>query len=288
MLLFVRNDYELEAKQRSGVMSKGSQALRLPRAKGMDMVTFYSPKDCAKKAKFLILPKHNRTIIEEFLTVLGMREAFEEHGVPVPNKIVMYGPPGTGKTLTAFYMAKRLELPLISIRLDALIHSHLGETGSNIRKVFDYAEAQPCVLFIDEFDAIARTRESGDEVKEMARAVNTLLQALDDFGDRSVFMAATNLEAELDRAIWRRFDTKITYSLPDETARNEYIQLLVGDFETEEKLGEAACERLAGCSFAEVEQIVLKAKRKAIIQNCPLGHAHIELSYNEYQPAVRR
>lgn len=109
-------------------MSKSNTSQRLPRAKGIDMASLYSPKDCDKKAKHLILPEINQRIVNEFVEILGMREEFEQHGVPVPNKIVMYGPPGTGKTLTAFYMAKVLELPLVLVRLDAIIHSHLGET----------------------------------------------------------------------------------------------------------------------------------------------------------------
>lgn len=266
-------------------MNKNHANQRLPRAKGIDMGTYYTAKECARKVRHLVLPDRNRKIVEEFLTILGMREAFEEHGVPVPNKVVMYGPPGTGKTLTAFYMARMLDLPLILVRLDAIIHSHLGETGSNIRKIFEYAKATPCVLFLDEFDAIARTRESSDEVKEMARAVNSLLQCLDDFGDSSIFVAATNLEQELDRAIWRRFDTKMTYSLPDEASRRHYIDLLISGFAEESGLPEKACQRLAGCSFADIEQIILKAKRKAIIERSPLKHEHIALSYEEYNPS---
>lgn len=267
-------------------MSKSSTSGRLPRAKGIDMATYYTPKECARKVRHLVLPQMNQKIIDEFITILGMRDTFEAHDVPVPNKIVMYGPPGTGKTLTAFHLAKTLELPLILVRLDALIHSHLGETGSNIRKIFEYAKLTPCVLFLDEFDAIARTRESGDEVKEMARAVNTLLQCLDDFGDNSIFMAATNLEKELDRAIWRRFDTKMTYSLPDEASRRAYTRLLIGGFDQEEGLLDRACEGLGGCSFADMEQIVLKAKRKAIIAGVPLGWEQIAHSYEEYQPSI--
>ncbi|WNS45265.1 ATP-binding protein [Paenibacillus sp. MMS20-IR301] len=267
-------------------MNKNSSSQRLPRAKGIDMATVYSPKECARKVRHLVLPEMNRKIVQEFITILGMRDTFEQNGVPIPNKVVMYGPPGTGKTLTAFHMAQMLELPLILVRLDAVIHSHLGETGSNIRKIFDYAKATPCVLFLDEFDAIARTRESNDEVKEMARAVNTLLQCLDDFWDSSIFVAATNLEHELDRAIWRRFDTKMIYSLPDEHSRRQYVELLINSFAGEAGLTEEVCARLAGCSFADIEQIVLKAKRKAIIEQGPLTREHITASYEEYSPSL--
>ncbi|WP_281888838.1 AAA family ATPase [Paenibacillus sp. YYML68] len=269
-------------------MSKSKTNSRLPRSKGIDMATFYAPKDCARKVRRIVLPPDNRQIIEEFITILSMKEKFEQYDVPIPNKMLMFGPPGTGKTLSAFYLATRLELPLIMVRLDAIIHSHLGETGSNIRKIFDYAKAEPCVLFLDEFDAIARTRETNDEVKEMARAVNTLLQCLDEFECDSTLIAATNLEGELDQAIWRRFDTKMTYSMPNDASRTEFIALLIGEFEQEEAVQLQTTELLKGCSFADIEQIVLKAKRKAIIESRPLCQSHIEEALREYNPQIAR
>lgn len=265
-------------------MSKTNNNNRLPRAKGIDMATFYTPKDCAKKVKRIVLHPQNRQIVEEFVTILGMKEKFEEHDVPIPNKVVMFGPPGTGKTLTAFFIAQQLDIPLILVRLDAIIHSHLGETGSNIRKIFDHSKSSPCVLFLDEFDAIARTRDNNDEVKEMARVVNTLLQCLDEFEGDSIFVAATNLEEELENAVWRRFDTKMTFGMPDDDSRNEYIRLLIGEFEQEKHILELSSEFLTGCSFADIEQIVLKAKRKAIIENNKLTFSTITESFEEYKP----
>ncbi|MCM3701642.1 AAA family ATPase [Paenibacillus macerans] len=267
-------------------MSKNNANFRLPRSKGMDVATCYTPKECGKKVKRIVFAPANRQIVEEFITIIGMKEKFEHYDVPIPNKIVMFGPPGTGKTLTAFYIAARLELPLILVRLDAIIHSHLGETGSNIRKIFDYAKTTPCVLFLDEFDAIGRTRDNNDEVKEMARVVNTLLQCLDEFEGNSVFIAATNLEEELDQAIWRRFDTKMTYSMPDDAGRSEFIHLLMDDFEQAEPLYELTSCLLAGCSFADMEQIILKAKRKAIIEGGPLNPIHLKDAYAEYKPKI--
>ncbi|WP_138752710.1 AAA family ATPase [Paenibacillus sinopodophylli] len=264
-------------------MSKNNNN-RLPRAKGSEMASYYTAKDCARKVKRMVFQPDNRTIIEEFLTILAMKEKFEEHDVPIPNKIVMYGPPGTGKTLTAFYMAQQLDVPLVLVRLDTIIHSHLGETASNVRKIFEYAKATPCVLFLDEFDAIARTRENNDEVKEMARVVNTLLQCLDEFECGSVFMAATNLQEELDHAVWRRFDTKMTYGMPDDATRNEYIRLLIGEFSQEPRTLEHAAASLKGCSFADMEQIVLKAKRKAIIESSTLTVSHVQHALEEYKP----
>lgn len=267
-------------------MSKQRTDSRLPRSKGTDVATVYTPKECERKVKRIVLPAENRQIVEEFITILGMKERFDHYDVPIPNKIVMFGPPGTGKTLTAFYIAARLHIPLMLVRLDAIIHSHLGETASNVRKIFDYASTTPCVLFLDEFDAIARTRDNNDEVKEMSRVVNTLLQCLDEFESNSVFMAATNLEEQLDHAIWRRFDTKMNYNMPDDRSRNEFVRLHLDQFAQEEHVQEEASQVLQGCSFADMEQIILKAKRKAIIEDTPLSILHIEHSFAEYKPRI--
>ncbi|TXK74691.1 AAA family ATPase [Paenibacillus sp. N3.4] len=262
--------------------------IRLPKSKGIETATVYTPNECLKKIKHIVLQENNRLIVEEFITIQNMREKFEEADVSVPNKIVMFGPPGTGKTLTAFYLAHRLELPLIVVRLDAIIHSHLGETGSNIRKIFEYAKLAPCVLFLDEFDAIARARDSIDEVKEMARVVNTLLQCLDEFQGDSTFIAATNLEEELDHAVWRRFDTRMTYGLPGKAELGLFLAKLIGDSTDDQALIEQATEFLEGCSFADIEQIILKAKRKMIIEDSVMSYDKIVDGHTAYNPRSSR
>ncbi|ANF97126.1 AAA family ATPase [Paenibacillus bovis] len=257
---------------------------KMPLTKGIEMASVYSVKECGHRARHIVLSPENKMITGEFLRIIDMKDQFAVHDVPVPNKMMMFGPPGTGKTLTAFHLAHQLELPLVTVRLDALIHAHLGETGSNVRRIFEYARIEPCVLFMDEFDAVARTRDNNDEVKEMARVVNTLLQCLDEFPEHCIFIAATNLETELDNAIWRRFDTKMVYSNPAAELRLEYIRRLCGDFPSEPGLQEWASEKMEGCSYADLEQIILKAKRKAIIDNIPLSRLLIDLSIQEYRP----
>lgn len=258
--------------------------IRLPKSKGIETATIYTTDECLKKIKHMVLQENNQQIVDEFITIQNMKAKFEEADVPIPNKIVMFGPPGTGKTLTAFYLAHRLELPLIVVRLDAIIHSHLGETGSNIRKIFEFAKLAPCVLFLDEFDAIARARDSIDEVKEMARVVNTLLQCLDEFQGNSTFIAATNLEEELDNAVWRRFDTRMNYSLPSQYELGLFLMKLIGSEGGNSALIEQAKELLQGCSFADIEQIILKAKRRMIIEDSEWSYDKILHGYVAYNP----
>lgn len=132
-----------------------------------------------------------------------------------PNrKVLFYGPPGCGKTISAHAIACELGLPLLYVRFDAVVSSFLGETASNIRKVFDYAKNDNWVIFFDEFDAIGRSRNDYSEHGEIKRVVNTFLQQLDSFKGRSLVIAATNFEKSLDYALWRRFDETLEFSLP--------------------------------------------------------------------------
>jgi hypothetical protein len=252
----------------------------LPMARGIDMATVYMPIECHAKSKRLVLSDNNITIINEIIDIYGMREEFYEQEVSLPNKVVMHGQPGTGKTITAFHLAHKLDLPLVLVRLDAVIDSHLGETAANIRKVFDFAKKTPCVLFLDEFDAIARSRGAEQDVKEMSRVVNTLLQCMDDFDSDGLIMAATNLEGDLDAAVWRRFDTKMVFHAPNSIDRRYYISQFV-----EEEILDITTSKFNGHTYAEIEQVIFKAKRKAIIGRVKLDVDHIKSSYQEYFPS---
>lgn len=257
----------------------------LPINKGIEMASVYTPVECFQKSKRLVLSDFNQSIVNELICIFERVEEFIDQEVPMPNKLLMFGPPGTGKTVTAFKIAHSLDLPLLIVRLDTIIDSHMGETSVNVRKIFEYSKKSPCVLFLDEFDAVARSRGSSRDVKEMARVVNTLLQCLDEFNCASLVLAATNLDADLDPAIWRRFDTQMTFSLPNEVERERHLSLLIEkNLEFIPKMIEITINR----SFAEIEQIVLKAKRKAIIERDGLKLIHLLNSYNELFPPVEQ
>ncbi|WP_220443734.1 AAA family ATPase [Paracoccus luteus] len=180
------------------------------------------------KAKDLIQriePQHNAQDIvlshenlEQFVSLIQeFRQAdrLKRHGLPVRSKLLFCGPPGTGKTLCAEIFAAELGLPFFHVRLDSLISSYLGETASNIRKTFEFARRQPCVLFFDEFDALARSRDESGEHNELRRVVNSLLIFIEQIAPSGFLIAATNLDRDLDPAIWRRFDEVIWFELPD-------------------------------------------------------------------------
>lgn len=165
--------------------------------------------------------------INEFLSVAKSYGQFSAKDSAGAMSLLMYGLPGTGKSRVARFIANELGLELFVARLDGLISSFLGSTSKNIRALFDFAAKTPCVLFLDEFDAIAKLRGDTQELGELKRVVNSFLQNLDTLGRQSIILAATNHDTLLDTAVWRRFSYRLNLSLPDaELRRNMWVSFL--------------------------------------------------------------
>lgn len=233
-----------------------------------------------KTREQLVLSPHNiRTfigLIEEFRGA----DLLRRHGMSVRSKLLFCGPPGCGKTLTAEVFAHELGLPLIIARLDAIISSFLGETAANIRKVFETASEQPCVLFLDEFDALARARADGSEHNELRRVVNSLLMLIDRFKGKGFLVAATNLEESLDAAIWRRFDEVVVFELPSQREIRRLCEIKLKNFPAPFSVSEKA-PRLKGMSFADVERICENAIKRSILKRSKV------LLETEFDTAIR-
>lgn len=215
----------------------------------------------------VILSKSNVDKLNSFILSYKNADKLNTLGIGVSNTLLLYGPPGCGKTKCAYLIAKQLNLPLIVARLDSLISSYLGTTAKNIRMLFEYAQKTPCVLFLDEFDAIAKARDDSNELGELKRVVNSLLQNVDAMSNDSLLLAATNHEQLLDSAVWRRFDYKLEIELPDADAIAKMIELFTNRsnaISAKEKAELAIA--FQGLSGADVEEVVKKAFRNSVIQ----------------------
>lgn len=181
------------------------------------------------KLSDVALPTNIRTVLEQITREQKNFEKLMSRGVRPTNRVLFCGPPGCGKTMTANAIAGELEIPMAYVRLDGLVSSYLGQTGANLRKVFDFVKDKRILLFLDEFDAIGKKRDDKNELGELKRVVTTLLQNLDSLSENVVLVAATNHHHLLDSAIWRRFQTPIMLELPDKNQREQIISKYINE-----------------------------------------------------------
>jgi SpoVK/Ycf46/Vps4 family AAA+-type ATPase len=212
----------------------------------------------------IILSSENLRVFSGLLKEFRKSERVRRSGLPVRSKLMFCGPPGCGKTLCAEIFAAELDLPLFVVKLDRLISSYLGETAGNVRKIFEFARKQPCVLFLDEFDALARSRDDATDHNELRRVVNSLLLFIDRIEPRGFLVAATNLDASIDSAVWRRFDEVIWFDKPDLDMARKFLRAKFKNAVVEFDPADEASQ-LSGFSFAEIERVCLQALKGAVI-----------------------
>ena len=153
--------------------------------------------------------------VEEFIKLIKNDTELELAGLNIRKSLLLYGAPGCGKTSIAHYISEETGLPLVVARLDAIVSSLLGSTAKNLSRIFSYVNSMPCILLLDEFDALAKARDDNHELGELKRVINSLLQNIDSMSPSTVLIAATNHHELLDSAIWRRFQTVIEMPKPE-------------------------------------------------------------------------
>lgn len=209
--------------------------------------------------------------IEDFITIYKKRDAILAAGIDTSKSLLLYGPPGCGKTTISSYIAMKTGLPLVTARLDGMISSLLGSTAKNIRKIFDYASSQECVLFLDEFDVIAKLRDDKNEMGELKRVVNSLLQNIDMFSPNSIIIAATNHHELLDPAVWRRFNRVLLIDKPDEQEINDYLKIHLkekgSDIISNEKKLKSLSRSMNGLSYSDIKTVVTNSMMEAIVHD---------------------
>lgn len=216
----------------------------------------------------VILPNNQKKILEQIIEEQKNAENLLRHNIAPINRVLLCGPPGCGKTMTAYALGHELNLPIAYVRLDGLVSSYLGQTSTNLRKVFDSVKNQRIVLFLDEFDAIAKKRDDSNELGELKRVVTTLLQNFDNMPANVFLIAATNHEHLLDPAIWRRFNVTITMELPNEEQRRSLIEKGIKKYNIDSKIDLKALAKVAeGINGAQLEELMVAAAKKYLIEN---------------------
>ena len=225
----------------------------------------------------------------EIVDFLKRPEKFTKMGAKVPRGVLLYGKPGTGKTLIAKAIAGEADVPFISMSGSEFIEMFAGLGASRVRKLFDKArKLAPCIVFIDEIDAIGarRTSNSGAET-ENNQTLNQLLVEMDGFSSEEtiIVLAATNRPEMLDKALLRpgRFDRQITIPTPDLKGRLDILKIHSEEKRLSDDVNlESIAEDTAGFTGAELANILNEAAIIATINK------HEEIENSDIEEAVKK
>ena len=189
-------------------------------------------------------------------------ERLASMGLSPTRSAIFVGPPGVGKTLTARWLASQLGVPLYVLDLTAVMSSLLGRSGSNLRTALDFSKRGPCVLLLDEVDAIAKRRSDDADIGELKRLVTVILQEVDEWPATSLLLAATNHAELIDPALWRRFDLVINFKAPEMPAVKQAIKRFLGqDYALFGRWIDILTFVFNGESFSDIERDLQRFRR---------------------------
>ncbi|MGK0271420.1 MAG: SpoVK/Ycf46/Vps4 family AAA+-type ATPase [Cocleimonas sp.] len=245
-----------------------------------------SPEEDLSLLKYIDNDNHEQLILSEELkgildqVIAERNNAAELHlkGLNPTSSIIFQGPPGVGKTASARWLASKLNLPLYTLDLTSVMSSLLGKTGNNLRSVIDFAKTHPCILLLDEIDAIAKKRSDEADVGELKRLVTVMLQELENWPDGGMLIAATNHPELVDPALWRRFDMEVTFFNPALSDVGKAIDLFLGDDIHDFKpLKKILINSLNGTSYSHIKRIIYKLRKLKVINPKTFNESAIKL-----------
>lgn len=248
------------------VTRKSLNISELPKDKesGFELVDLKVPK---RRLDNIIISTSNRNKINDIIMEYQNKELLEGYKLYPKTKILFCGPPGCGKTVTAEAIANELNINLLQTRFDSIISSYLGETSTNLRKVFDFSTRGEWILFFDEFDAIGKSRDDSSDHGELKRVVNNFLQLLDNYSRKNIIIAATNYESMIDRALWRRFDEVIYFGKPNIDEIHKAIELNLRNYHHKKLNLNKFNDRIEDFSYSDIERMCIDCIKKSILFN---------------------
>lgn len=214
----------------------------------------------------LVLPDVVRADLFDFIEEQHRADLLRTFNVEPRHRVLFTGPPGNGKTSTVEALAAELALPLYVLRYEEVITSYLGETSARLESALNEVRRRHCVLFLDEFDSLAKERGDEHDTGEIKRVVSTLLLQIDRLPSYVVVCGATNHPELLDRAVWRRFQVRVDLPLPNRTERAAFIAAISDRLSID--LGRAPrtiADKLGSVSYAEIRDFLLDLQRRHIL-----------------------
>lgn len=177
----------------------------------------------------VFLTASTRKSVQEVISEYKLKSELEKNNIQPRSKLIFHGHSGCGKSMTAKAIAHELQLPIFMLRFDEIIGAYLGQTASKLRRIFQFIDNKPCVLLLDEVDAIGRHRGDSRDVGELDRIVISLMQELEHSNSKGLIIATTNIPKDLDRALWRRFDLNIEFRKPNTTQIRKFAKKVADD-----------------------------------------------------------
>ncbi len=275
------NDLERLLYAEYGGPSPGARKLQLatvvPTSKDNGLALI-EERPAIRDQKDIVLSDTTGSALDEILQEHNRADVLRSYGLQPARKLLFFGPPGCGKSLAAEVIASSLSLPLVLVRLDSLISSFLGETASNLRKVFDYFAQYPVVGLFDEFDALTKDRGDSADHGELKRSVNAVLQMMDGYRGPSILIATTNYESLLDKAVWRRFDEAIKFEMPNvEQIKRLLAMKLSGVRRNFEPSDTSIATLFKGMAHADIERVLRRAVKDMVLTGREfLEKAHLD------------
>ncbi len=219
-----------------------------------------------RSLKSILLVDQARVAIQELVEEQQRQDLLRSYGLEPRHRVLLSGPPGNGKTTLAEGLAYELMVPLFVVRYEAVVGSFLGETSGRLKRLFDFARTHHCVLFFDEFDTLGKERGDTHETGEIKRVVSSLLLQIDGLPSHVVVVTATNHAELLDRAVWRRFQLRLTLPVPTLDQRTEWFERFQKQLSV--PLGitsKSLASRLKVTSFSDLEQFCEDVHRRYVL-----------------------
>lgn len=236
----------------------------------LDLVEVKAPEEIEMTLDDLVLTSDQEQEIRKIGKAIEHRDYLAEIGLREIGKLLFVGPPGTGKTSAARALAHSLDLPFVEVKLSMVTSQYLGETAKNVDRTFEVAKRlSPCILFMDEFDSVAKTRRS-DEHAALKRAVNTLLKSIDEISlirDDVLLIGATNHPDQLDAAAWRRFDEIVNFPKPDRSMRRGIFELITRTMDITSFDGDELADATEGLTGSDIRLVLREAVLGALTED---------------------